>query len=128
MEESKKVRPEDFVEIMLDSCEKQFPKKCGCCGKYFETFRYFLKNTKIPAHSKGHSLQLINYEGLHDVVAYRNCSCGTTITIQCVIDKLEKEKLVHAITEEAKEKGLDPEDIAQILRDKVIALAESKNG
>jgi len=125
-ENNKKRKTEEFVEMMLDACEKQFPKKCSCCGRYFDTFQDFLKYTIIPVHSKDHSLQLIDSENLHEVIAFRNCSCGTTVTVQCAVDKPQKKELLHAITEEARERGVDPEDVAQLLRDKVIEEARER--
>lgn len=128
MEENKKRKKiEEFVEIMLDACEKQFPKKCSCCGRYFDTFQDFLTHTIIPVHSKDHSLQLIDSQDLHDVIAFRNCSCGTTMTVQCAVDKPQKKDLVHAISEEARERGVEPEDVAQLLRDEVIKRAKACN-
>jgi len=35
---AKKRKVEDFVEQMIDASKKQFPKKCSCCGRVFETF------------------------------------------------------------------------------------------
>jgi len=66
---------------------------------------------------------LIDLENLHDVIAFRNCSCGTTMTVQCAVDKPQKKELMHAISEEARERGVEPEDVAQLLRDKVIEKA-----
>ncbi|AEI15602.1 hypothetical protein Flexsi_1973 [Flexistipes sinusarabici DSM 4947] len=126
-EKSKRKNIEEFVEIMLEACEEQFPKKCSCCGRYFETFQDFLSHTIIPVHSKDHSLQLIDSQDLHDVIAFRNCSCGTTMTVQCAVDKPQKKELVHAISEEARERGVEPEDVAQLLRDKVIKRAKACN-
>jgi len=97
-ENSKRIKIEEFVEMMPDACEKQFPKKCNCCCRYFDTFQDFLKYTIIPVHSKDHSLQLIDLENLHDVIAFRNCSCGTTMTVQCAVDKPQKKELMHAIS------------------------------
>lgn len=125
-ENSKKRKIEEFVGLMLDACEKQFPKKCNCCGRHFGTFQDFLSNTIIPEHSKDYNLQLIDSENLHDVVSFRNCSCGTTMTVQCAVDKPQKKELMNAIADEADERGVDPEDVAQFLRNKVIKMAKER--
>jgi len=119
-------RKNKFVEMILDSCENQFPKKCSCCGRIYETFSEFLENTSLPNHSKDHSLQLINFKEYKDVIALRNCRCGSTISIQCVINPKEKNELMQFIVEEAKRQNVEMEEIALQLRNKVIKMAEMR--
>jgi len=66
-------------------------------------------------------------QNLHDVIAYRNCPCGSTITIQCALGKSEKKELMNIIAEEARIRKVTPEDVAQNMRDKVIEKSGKKS-
>lgn len=35
-----------FIEPIFKTCESQFPKKCGNCGREFKSFKDFVSITK----------------------------------------------------------------------------------
>ena len=56
--------------------ENAFPKTCGVCNKTYNDHKAFLEET-TPLRSGDLS------QGPHDsVLSYRNCSCGSTMTIK----------------------------------------------
>ena len=59
------------LDIMFSD---SFPKQCSTCGQVFETRKHYLSNTTIASAG---SLLFSEY-GLQE---FRNCSCGTTMTI-----------------------------------------------
>ncbi len=65
-----------FVKVGADS--RIFPKKCATCGQVFRNFPEYIHRTE--AVSEG----LADYSGVLDLprtMQYRNCSCGSTLTI-----------------------------------------------
>jgi hypothetical protein len=56
--------------------DNAFPKKCGVCGTTYEDHSSFLANTTpLPAGD-------LSQGPKESVLSYRNCSCGSTITIK----------------------------------------------
>lgn len=56
--------------------ENAFPKTCGVCGKVYSNHDEFLKETsELNAGS-------LSQGPKESVLSYRNCSCGSTITIK----------------------------------------------
>lgn len=65
-----------FVKVGADS--RIFPKKCATCGQVYRNFPEYIHRTE--AVSEG----LADYSGVLDLprtMQYRNCSCGSTLTI-----------------------------------------------
>ncbi|MCB4203433.1 hypothetical protein LF845_00495 [Deferribacterales bacterium Es71-Z0220] len=109
-----------YVDDVIRFCEMQFPRKCNCCGYEFKDFKDFLKNTKIPDHVAMSNLQIIDFKDIHDVIAYRNCKCGTTITLPCSIGLGSKFLFLDTIEYDSKETGMSKADVAIKLRDEVL--------
>jgi hypothetical protein len=59
--------------------ESSFPKKCGNCGRTFETAEEFLRETKQINQDITGLKESINDEHEKIVEAYRNCPCGSTL-------------------------------------------------
>ncbi len=65
-----------FAQIGADS--RIFPKKCATCGKVFKNFPEYIHFTEPVSEG------LADYSGAMDLpktMQYRNCSCGSTLTI-----------------------------------------------
>ena len=65
-----------FAKIGADS--RIFPKKCGTCGQVFRNFPEYIHNTDPVSHG------LEDYSSVLDLprtMQYRNCACGSTLTI-----------------------------------------------
>ncbi len=65
-----------FVQIGADS--RIFPKKCATCGQVFRNFPEYIHKTEPVLHG------LEDYSSALDLprtMQYRNCSCGSTLTI-----------------------------------------------
>lgn len=65
-------------DIKLDRkiLENAFPKSCKACGKEYSNYDNFLSDTK--ALDKG----VLSQGPKQTVLAYRNCKCGSTLTIK----------------------------------------------
>jgi len=110
----------NYVDDVIQFCEMQFPRKCNCCGYEFKNFKDFLENTDIPEHVVDSNLQIIDFSDIHDIIAYRNCKCGTTITLPCSIGLGSKFLLLDTIEYDSKVTGMSKEEVAIVLRDEVL--------
>ena len=61
--------------------ENQFPRKCSCCGKVFNSISDFLKATDFV--NKNNGLQSVKLDKDVIVELYRNCTCGSTLMAEC---------------------------------------------
>jgi hypothetical protein len=65
-----------FATIGAD--RRIFPKKCRTCGKEYSSFPEYIHGTAPVAHGlEGYTDSL----DVHRTMQYRNCSCGSTLTI-----------------------------------------------
>jgi len=116
-----------YVDDIIKYCEMQFPKKCNCCEYVYKDFKDFLDNTYIPKHAVKCNIQIIDFYDLHNIISYRNCKCGTTVVLPCVIEDKTKLFLLNTINYDSRVVGISKEDILIILRDKIIKKMENKN-
>ncbi len=70
----------EFIEIFarLGEDTRLFPKKCRSCGKAYQSFPEYIHGTSAVQHC------LEDYRDVSSglgTMQYRNCSCGTTLTI-----------------------------------------------
>ncbi|MGD9819824.1 MAG: hypothetical protein AB7V04_14180 [Desulfomonilaceae bacterium] len=70
-----------FAKIGSDS--RIFPKRCGTCGEVFKNFPEYIHKTEPVSHG------LEDYTTVLDLprtMQYRNCVCGSTLTIMFTKD------------------------------------------
>lgn len=116
----KKLRAFIYIDDIIDSVKQQFPRVCNCCGLEFKDFLDFLDNTYIPEHTNSHNIQIIKCNNNTDIVAYRNCSCQSTITVSCVIGENLKRKMFIDIEKDVKEFGVEFEFIMESIRNYIL--------
>ena len=109
-----------IVDDVIRFAELYFPKTCRCCGETFDNFKDFLQKTTIPEHVKGSNIQIIDFCDIHDLIAYRNCSCGSTLVLPCSVGVENKKLILDLVDCDAEESGLTKEEVVRILRDNVI--------
>ncbi|MCF8058639.1 MAG: hypothetical protein K9K67_05040 [Bacteriovoracaceae bacterium] len=83
--------------------ENAFPKECKVCGSIFSNYQEFIDQTLPLTHGD------LSQGPKRSVLAYRNCTCGSTITI-----KLED---LRDYSEEGQKRR-------QIFKEKLIVLLE----
>lgn len=67
---------EDQSPLDRKLLENAFPKKCGACHKLYKSYDEFLQETvSLPNGSLSEGPR-------QSVLAYRNCDCGSTLTIK----------------------------------------------
>lgn len=75
-------RLSSFIPEMLKMCKKQFPKKCGTCGKVYLSFKSYVETICPIGIPKVDNLEDEDPIGL---MSFGNCACGSTLTLQCEI-------------------------------------------
>lgn len=108
------------VDDVIKFAEIQFPRKCNCCGEIFKNFKEFLQKTTIPPHIVNSNIQIIDFCDIHDLIAYRNCSCGSTLVLPCSVGLGDKKLILDIINWDAEDSGLSKEEVVNLLRDEVI--------
>lgn len=67
---------EDQEAVKRKLLENAFPKKCGTCNTVYTNYSDFLQRTgPLPNGTLSEGPH-------HSVLAYRNCNCGSTLTIK----------------------------------------------
>jgi hypothetical protein len=75
---TKKINDElDIFKGLKALSESSFPKKCGNCGRMFETCEQYLKETEKVG--KSGMKESIDDEDKPILEVYRNCICGSTL-------------------------------------------------
>lgn len=59
--------------------ESSFPKKCGNCGRVFETAEQFLRETEGMGQAHTGLKEARDDDGSRIVEVFRNCPCGSTL-------------------------------------------------
>ena len=112
MELPKRLR--EFVEPIITMCATQFPKKCNTCGKTFNSLREFVGDTKNLG-----SPQCSNQnDDPFGLLSYRNCTCGSTLTLNCT-DPKSHAVFCRVLDEEVAASGRSEKDLLLALRSEV---------
>ena len=114
-----------YIDAVVASVSQQFPKRCNCCEVEFKDFAEFIEKTYIPEHNDSRNIQIIQCEdgNVEDgyILAYRNCTCHSTITILCALEDELKAKMFEAIEKDAKTMGISMESVMELIRDKIVS-------
>lgn len=109
-----------FIEPIFKTCESQFPKKCGNCGREFKSFKDFVSITKGRGAPQ-YSSEINDPFGL---ISYANCECGSTLVLSCSDGNMHK-IFVSAIESESANTGHKKSEILSAIREEVRARALS---
>ncbi len=109
-----------YLNYVIKSVYKQFPKTCNCCGKYFENFNDFIENTYISNYTGDNNVQILKHLRYEDVIAYRNCRCHSTMVIRCILEEHEKKEFLNAVKNDVTKFKLDEKEILKILRNIIL--------
>ena len=113
-----------YIEDVIASVGQQFPKRCKCCDFEFRSFAEFIAKTYIPQHNDSRNIQIIqcDEDNTEDgyILAYRNCTCHSTITILCALEDELKAKMFKAIEADAKTMGVSMESVMETMRDRIV--------
>ena len=112
-----------FVRPILDNCLNQFPLTCKKCGKVYQSFKQYVKET-APVGAPG------AFDGETDpigVLSYANCPCKSTLTLQCedMTGKMHR-MFFAAVTKEAAQTGRPEAAVLQELQQVVRKAATGK--
>ena len=114
-----------YIDAVVASASQQFPKRCNCCDAEFKGFAEFIEKTYIPEHNDSRNIQIIQCEdgNVEDgyILAYRNCTCHSTITILCALEDELKARMFEAIEKDAKTMGVSMETVMELIRDKIVS-------
>ena len=102
-----------FARIGKDS--RLFPKKCRTCGKEYKSFPEYIHGTEpVGDGLKDYSDTL----DLPRTMQYRNCSCGSTLTIMFTKDVYPLlDKFWEMLGKESKESGRPVREVISEFRE-----------
>lgn len=111
-----------FVAPMLAMARKQFPRNCTGCGRRYENFEQYIRET-APAGTT------LNYPfDPTGMISWARCPCGNTLTLQCEEPAAENHRqFVSALEDESKAGGRTVESLMADIRGEVRRLAEQEN-
>jgi hypothetical protein len=113
---------DEIIQIMREHFEGLFPKVCNNCGRYFETLREYILDTKRLGGTISFDAEAADWETTQPIggVALANCPCGTTLALTTEGMSLSKIHLVLKwIRVESERRGLSPMELLGYLRDEV---------
>lgn len=117
------LKTSQFIDHIIARCCEEFPRPCSTCGRVFESFSDFiLKTTPIGEPVSYDTMEDLIKDGGHPVgsLSYVNCSCGTTLSIQCGDASSEQYlALVASIDGDARHNGLSVDAVLEILRQEI---------
>ena len=116
-----------YIDNIIQSVNNQFPKTCNCCGKKYLNFSDFIRNTYIADHIKNNNMQIINFPDYDDIIAFRNCSCHSTMVIKCILEKYEKKLFFDALKKDSIRFKLDEKEIMQHLKSLIFKVVKTNN-
>lgn len=114
-----------YVNDVIESVKGQFPRQCNCCGREFKDFVDFIENTHIPKHTHDKNITIYQYAEDTDVIAYRNCSCRSTMILSCILDDNVKKEMVKDFVNDAAKFGVEPVRIMEAIRNYLLELTAS---
>ena len=126
------MQEKDVIEIMRNHISKQFPKECTCCGKRYNSFAEFIRNTTYVGKPISYDAEQEDWQPERPIgtIGMSNCSCGTTLTIGSKgMDLKTLWRLMNWARKETKKRGIMMSDLLESLRskiDKSVLQAESK--
>jgi|APSaa5957512576_1039674.scaffolds.fasta_scaffold13510_5 hypothetical protein len=116
------MQEDDVIELMKDFLSKKFPKECFCCGKHYDSFSEYLRNTKQVGSLR--SYDVTKEDRFPDkpigTVSFSNCSCGSTLTLTSNGMRVETLwRVMNWIRKEAKVRGAAISETLDSLRNKI---------
>jgi len=70
----------DLYQDVQSLLQASFPKKCGTCGRMFQTLDDFLEAT-LGLGAGGQFMNLAEADGGPIIDLFRNCPCGSTLMV-----------------------------------------------
>lgn len=122
----------DVIEIMKNFISRQFPKGCTCCGKRYNSFAEYIRNTTYVGKPISYDAEQEDWQPERPIgtIGMSNYSCGTTLTIGSKgMDLKTLWRLMNWARKETKKRGIMMSDLLESLRskiDKSVLQAESK--
>jgi hypothetical protein len=121
----------EFIKLFgrIGSDSRIFPKTCRTCGRVYNSFPEYIRDTSPKAHS------LEEYGDTLDpnlTMQYRNCTCGSTLVIPFTKETYPLlDKFWKMLGREAKETGKPLREVVMEFREQcnryVIEQEESEN-
>ncbi len=73
----------DIIEALSAFISTKFPKECPCCGRRYETFADYLRNTEHLGEPISFDADEGDWEPRKPLgtLSMANCACGTTLAI-----------------------------------------------
>lgn len=113
---------EEILDLLYEYYCSQFPKRCGPCGRRYETLTEYIQTTRAIGNVISHDADAGNWELKRPVgsVAMVNCPCGSTLSLSTddmPID--QRERVLKWVHEETECSGAAHSDVLDALRAEV---------
>lgn len=112
----------DVIEIVRDFISKQFPKECRCCGKRYNSFPEFIRNTTYAGKPISYDAEIGDWKPNRPIgtLGMSNYSCGTTLAISSKgMDLNTLLRLMNWGRKEEKKRGITTSVLLEELRSKI---------
>ena len=113
------MKEKDVIEIMRDHISKQFPKECKCCGKRYNSFAEFVRNTTPVGKPMSYDAEIGDWKPVRPIgtIGMANCSCGSTLVLTSKgMNLITLWKLMNWVRNEAQKRGITVSDLLVELR------------
>ncbi len=113
----------DAVKIIRSFIERtKFPKTCSSCGRRFNTFEEYLRNTIPRGDPVSYDAESGRWTPWSPIgtIALANCSCGTTLTISSKgMSLLTIWRLMRWARRETQRRGVHTREILARIREEI---------
>lgn len=84
---------DEVVRVIINFLSDQFPIDCKCCGKKYNSYKEFIKNTTPVGKPVSYDAQKGDWrpENPLGAISMHNCSCGSTIALSS--QKIDRDTL-----------------------------------
>ena len=115
----------DVIEIIRAYISGQFPRKCSCCEKQFDTFLDFIRQTSYVGKPISYDADEGDFQPENPIgtLGMVNCSCGTTLALSTKdMDLTTMWQLLEWVKAEMKRRDCDASDLLADVRRKIDAI------
>ena len=112
----------EVIGIMRAYLSAQFPKKCSCCGRLYNSLAEYLRNTTHAGKPVSFDAESGDWQPKIPIgtISMANCSCGTTLAISSAgMDLITMLRLMNWARKETRLRGVGMSDLLEDLRFKI---------
>jgi hypothetical protein len=112
----------DVIETLRKYISRQFPKECRSCGKRYESFAEFIRNTTYVGKPLSYDAERDDWQPARPLgtIGLANCSCGSTLAISSSrMNLITYWRLMNWARKEIKHQEITSNDLLEDLRRKI---------